>query len=68
MHFLLKCLLAIKTPRVFKFIILSMLHFQTVSYSLAMEIYEEDQLTEYEIIRQRNIIANYEFMKSCGES
>lgn len=31
-----------------------------------MEIYEEDQLTEYEVIRQRNIIANYEYMKSCG--
>ena len=31
-----------------------------------MEIYDEDQLTEYEVIRQRNIIANYEYMKSCG--
>eukprot|EP00794_Sanderia_malayensis_P019464 gene19464-21387_t len=31
-----------------------------------MEIYDEDTLTEYEMKRQRNIISNYEFMKSCG--
>ncbi|XP_065050970.1 zinc finger protein 678-like isoform X2 [Rhopilema esculentum] len=31
-----------------------------------MEICDEEELTEYEIIRQRNIIHNYEFMKSCG--
>ena len=35
--------------------------------SRKMEIYDEDQLTEYEKIRQRNIIDNYEFMKSCGK-
>ncbi len=32
-----------------------------------MEIYDEDTLNEYEIQRQRNIISNYEFMKSCGK-
>ncbi|XP_057300026.1 zinc finger protein 431-like [Hydractinia symbiolongicarpus] len=31
-----------------------------------MEIYPEEDLTPYEIERQRNIVNNYEFMKSCG--
>jgi len=31
-----------------------------------MEIFDESTLSEYEILRQRNIIKNYEFMKSCG--
>ena len=33
----------------------------------AMEIFDESTLSEYEVLRQRNIIKNYEFMKSCGE-
>lgn len=32
-----------------------------------MEIYDEEDLSSYEIERQRNIISNYEFMKSCGK-
>jgi len=31
-----------------------------------MEIYDESELTELELERQRNIIKNHEFMKSCG--
>jgi len=31
-----------------------------------MEIYDESELTELELQRQRNIIKNHEFMKSCG--
>jgi len=33
-----------------------------------MEIYDESELTELELERQRNIIKNHEFMKSCGLS
>ena len=33
-----------------------------------MEIYDESTLCDYEILRQRNIIANYEFMKSVGKN
>ncbi|XP_047143626.1 zinc finger protein 260 isoform X2 [Hydra vulgaris] len=31
-----------------------------------MEIYDESSLTPYELLRQNNIIRNYEFMKACG--
>ena len=33
-----------------------------------MEIYDESELTPYEVERQNNIISNYEFMKACGMS
>ena len=32
-----------------------------------MEIYDEEGLSPYELKRQKNIIQNYEFMKSCGK-
>lgn len=31
-----------------------------------MEIYDEEDLTDYERERQRNIVSNYEFMQNCG--
>ena len=33
-----------------------------------MEIYDEEDLSEYERERQRNIISNYEFMRDCGKN
>ena len=32
-----------------------------------MEIFDEEDLTPFELQRQKNIIRNYEFMKSCGK-
>ena len=32
-----------------------------------MEIYDWDTLTPGELIRQKNIIRNFKFMKKCGE-
>ena len=33
---------------------------------LNMDIHDEEDLTPFEVERQRNIIRNYEFLKSCG--
>ena len=32
-----------------------------------MEIYDEEVLSPFELVRQRNIIKNYEFMIACGK-
>ena len=33
---------------------------------LAMEVDREGQLSEYDLMRERNIIKNHEFMDKCG--
>ena len=33
---------------------------------LAMEVCKEGELSEYELVRERNIIENHEFMAKCS--